>query len=208
MKKAVALLAALSFCMTAHAQADFCCENNPCIDENNFYAEVFGGGNFLQTTKRDGIRNDYRPGYIVSGSLGYRMWCGFRLEAEYAFRRNSTRRTHFFGRSFALSGHHQSSSYMANLLWELPISSLGIECRLRPFFGGGVGYTSERLHASQETMLFNERKKGFAWQILAGLAYPVFCNTDLSLEYKFYRGRFKDIYNHSVGVGLTYSFGL
>lgn len=193
-----------------YAQATDSCNEIPCFsNNNNFYAEVFGGANFLQTESRGSLRTHYRTGYIVSGSLGYR-WCyGLRLEAEYAFRKNTVKRVHFFGRSFNLHGHFESSSYMANLLWDLPLSFC--ECDLwniRPFVGGGVGYDNQRTHAKILGTNFHKNKKHFSWQIIAGLGYPIFCNTDISVEYKFHKGGFKHIYNHSLGIGLTYSFGI
>ena len=45
---------------------------------------------------------------------------GLRLEAEYAFRRNAIRKIHFFAEGSSKHGHFQTSSYMANLLWDLP----------------------------------------------------------------------------------------
>jgi opacity protein-like surface antigen len=208
MKIRIALLVTLSFFCFSTARAEFC--NDSFCDGNKIYAKVFGGANFLQTKKRDWIKTDYNTGYIVSGSIGYYWRYGFHLEAEYAYRRNCLRRGHFFDRSFKLSGHFQSSSYMANLIWDLPISRLSC-CRcwkIYPIVGGGVGYDFQQIRSENRKIVVRRNSKRFAWQIIAGLGYPIFCNTDLSLEYRFHKGGFKHIYSHSVGVGLTYSFGL
>lgn len=213
MKKKIASLLLMLLCgFSAYTQAEMydncCCEDSCCEDTSNFYAEVFGGANFLQTEKNGGIKSDFQTGYIVSGSLGYNWRYGLRLEAEYAFRRNQYRKVHFFGRSFHLHGHFQSSSYMANLLWDLPLCNWGIDLwNITPFIGGGIGYDCQQLHAKNEGLIFNTTAKGFAWQVLAGLGYPITCNMDISVEYKFHQGRFCHLYNHSVGVGLTYKFG-
>lgn len=195
--------------MQAQTYDELCYEDSCCISNNKFYAEILGGVNFLQTQTNGGIRSKYKTGYIVAGSLGYR-WCyGLRFEAEYAFRRNSSRNIHFFGRSFSIHGHFQSSSYMANLLWDLPLASWGCEVwNIQPFIGAGIGYDFQQIHSSNSMLTFNERKKDFAWQVMAGLAYPVLCKTNLSLEYKFHKGGFNSIYSHSLGVGLLYTFGL
>ncbi len=37
------------------------------------------------------------------------------------------------------------------------------------------------------------------------LSEPIFCNTEISLEYKFHEGG-SHFYNHSVGVGPAYKF--
>lgn len=211
MKKILTLLLA-TFCFNAYAHNDSCCDYF-CDDfdfrnSNRFYAEIFGGANFLQSRKNDGIKTDYKTGYIVSGSLGYR-WCyGIRTEFEYAFRRNSLRHVHFFGRSFELSGHFQSSSYMANMIWDLPLVAWGCNLwNIQPFFGGGIGYDVQRIHASSEGLFFKQDKKQFAWQFIAGFAYPILCNVDISLEYKYHKGGFKHLNSQSVGIGLTYVFG-
>lgn len=214
MKKIIlSLLASMLLCAAVQAQTETCSDccdwcNDDCYDSNVFYAGFFGGANFLQTQKQDGIKYDYQTGYVLSGSLGY-LWCyGLRLEAEYAYRRNSLNKVHFFGRSFRIHGHFQSSSYMANLLWDLPLEMWGCQCwRLRPFIGGGIGYDIQRINTHNEGLVFKETKRDFAWQVIAGLEYPLFCNTDISLEYKFHKGGFNHIYNHSLGIGIDCKFG-
>lgn len=181
----------------------FCCE-----DGHNFYAEFLGGANFLQAESSGGIKSSFDAGYIVAGSFGYR-WCyGLRVEAEYAFRRNDLTKIHFFGRSFSAHGHFQSSSYMANVLWDAPFCNWGCDLwNIQPFIGAGIGYDFQQIHAINEGLSFRKQKKGFAWQAIAGLKYPLFCDIDISLEYKCHQGGFSYIYNHSLGVGLTYNFG-
>jgi len=205
MKNIIASLLTLSIFLS-QAHADICCEDN----SHSFYAEIFGGANFLQTTKqKNEIKVDYETGYMISGSLGRHWDYGLRIEAEYSYRRNCVRKGRFFCYHFKLPGKFQSSSYMANVIWSPSLSSLGFNCwNIKPFVGGGIGYDFQRTYAKNEGIIFNRSRKGFAWQIVAGLAYPIFCNTDLSLEYKFHKGKFKHLYNHTVGIGLTYSFGL
>ena len=130
-----------------------------------------------------------------------------RLEAEYAFRRNDIRKIHFFAEGFSKHGHFQASSYMANLLWDLPLSSW--ECafwNIQPFIGAGIGYDFQQMHSSNSRIVFNQKWNHFSWQLMAGLAYPIFCNTEITLEYKFHQGGCH-FYNHSLGVGLVYKFG-
>ena len=81
-----------------------------------------GGANFLQSTAIDGNKSYYQTGYIIAGSLGYCWRDGLRLEAEYAFRRNAIRKIDFFGEGSSNHGHFQTSSYMANLLWDVPLA--------------------------------------------------------------------------------------
>ncbi len=176
--------------------------------EKNLYARVLSGVNFLQNTALNGNRASYQPGYVVSGALGY-SWCyGLSLEAEYAYRRNEIKKIRFISQGSSHHGHFRTSSYMANLLWDVPLCSWGYSFwNIQPFIGAGIGYDDQRMRASNSLVVFNQKWDHFSWQLMAGLAYPVFCNTTLSLEYQFHEGGC-EFNNHVIGVGLTYKFGL
>lgn len=206
-KNILLLLLPLLVFMTVDAR-EWCDEDSCCVDAPNIYAKILGGANFLQNTSVDGNRSTYQVGYIVSGSLGY-CWCyGLCLEAEYAFRRNEIRKIHFFGEGHSNHGHFQTSSYMANLLWNMPLSSWGCACwDMQPFIGAGIGYDFQQMHSSNSRIVFDQKWNHFSWQLMAGFAYPIYCNTELTLEYKFHQGGCH-FYNHSIGVGLVYKFDL
>lgn len=198
-KNILLLLMSFSFFLAADAHArEGCDEDSSCVDETNFYVKILGGANFLQNRNQSA----YQTGYIISGSLGYR-WChGLHVEGEYAFRRNALRKIHFFGDGFSKHGHFHTSSYMANLLWDLPLSSCAC---VHPFIGAGIGYDFQRVHSSNSHIVFHQKWRHFSWQMMAGLAYPIFCNTEMTLEYKFHQGGCH-FNNHSIGVGLVYKF--
>jgi opacity protein-like surface antigen len=205
-KNILPLLLSLLFFMAADTQAqewcneDFCCyEDSCCVDKTNFYAKILGGVNFLHNTSKDENKSTYETGYIIAGTLGYCWRNGLRLEAEYAFRRNAIRKIHFFVEGFSKHGHFQASSYMANLLW-------GCEFwNIQPFVGAGIGYDFQQMHASNTRIIFKQKWNHFSWQLMAGLAYPIFCNTEMTLEYTFHQGGCH-FNNHSLGVGLVYKF--
>lgn len=210
MKKNILLpLMSLLCFMTADAQAqEQCVEESHCDDGMNFYAKIFGGANFLQSTTIDGNKATYQTGYIFAGSLGY-SWndYGLRLEFEYAFRRNAISKIHFVTQGFSKHGHFQTSSYMANLLWYLPLCSWGCAFwDIQPFIGAGIGDDFQKMHSSNSLIVFNQKWNHFSWQAMAGLAYPIFHNTEIAVEYKFHQGG-SHFYNHSFGVGLVYKFG-
>lgn len=195
----------------AHTQewcVEDCCYADSCIAQKaNFYAKILSGANFLQKTSIDGNKSTYKTGYIIAGSLGY-SWCyGLRLEAEYAFRRNAIKNIHFFNEGCSKHGHYQASSYMANLIWDLPTCSWGYSFwNIKPFIGAGIGYDFQQMHSSNSRVIFKQKWNQFSWQLMAGLAYPLFCNTEVTLEYKFHQGG-SHFNNHSLGVGLVYKFG-
>lgn len=188
------------------AQKNYCDEDSSCMDEMNFYGKIFGGANFLQNTALNGNKSKYHTGYIVAGSLGC-CWCyGLRLEGEYSYKKNDIRKIHFFGQGSSKGGHSHTSSYMANLLWDLPLPSW--EClfwNIQPFVGVGIGYDFQQMHSSNSQIDFHQKWNHFSWQLMTGLAYPIFCNTEMTLEYKFHQGGCH-FYNHSIGVGLVYKF--
>lgn len=203
------LLTSFIFFMAADAQAQVwlvedCCHEDHCM---GLYAKAFGGANFLQNTSIDRNRTSYETGYIVAGSLGCSWGCGLRLEGQYAYRRNDIKKIHFYGQCCSKQGHFQTSSYMANLLWDLPASSWNACWDVQPFVGAGVGYDFQQLHSTNCRVVFNQKWDHFAWQVIAGLAYPICHNTKLTLEYTFHQG---DCHfnNHSVGLGLVYKFDL
>lgn len=215
MKKNVFLfLFPLLFFVIADAQAqEWCGEEFSCYEENctidpmgNFYAKIFSGANFLQNSTESGNKARYDTGYIISGSLGY-GWCnGLSVEGEYAYRRNAISNIDFITEGSSHNGYFHTSSYMANLLWDLPLYSWGFGCwNIRPFIGAGIGYDSQKMHASNSRVIFNQRWSHFSWQLMTGLAYSIFCNTELTVEYKFHQSS-SHFVNHVIGVGLAYKF--
>lgn len=203
------LLTLLLFYMDADVHAQEWWTQDSCVvDEKNFYVKISTGANFLQNITIDRNKSTYQTGYLISSYLGYCWHYGIRIEGEYAYRRNALRKIHFFGEESSKHGHFQTSSWMANLLWDLPLSSWGCAFwNIQPFIGAGVGYDVQRMHASNPRIVFNQRWNRFSWQLMTGLNYPIFCNTDLSLEYKFHQGSCH-FYNHSVGFGVRVKFGL
>lgn len=104
---------------------------------------------------------------------------------------------------------------------------------VKPFLGAGIGWAStERKHhrchlsssstgceggcdngncgsssSSSSRHHHKKDKDGFAWQIIAGVAYPLCDGWDLSLQYRYFNPAEKTkIHNHDVGVGLAYTF--
>ncbi len=213
-KNILLLLISLSFFIARATQAEglsaenFCYENSYRIAETKFFAKILGGANFLENTKTiSRYRPSYETGYIVSASFGYCWNYGIRLEGEYAYRRNAISKIRFVGEGSSRHGHLQVNSYMANVLWELPLSSWGCTFwNMQPFIGAGIGYDCQQMHSSNSRIVFHQKWNHFSWQLMTGLSYPIFCSADISLEYKFHQGACH-VYDHSVGVGLLYKFG-
>lgn len=217
MKKFFTVLAALA-CVAAFKAAPAAAQQQ----YPGFYAGAFGGANFLQTEKKHCTKYEFDTGYNVGVLLGYKFCGGFRVDAEVCYRYNRLRKIKFGDDSFSFSGsegdgfdsgsfssssssgrckkHFYSWSYMANAYYDISIP--GCECySFFPYVGAGVGYSQTRLKS-----FCNHKKHGFAWQVMAGLAYVIDCNMDVALEYKFHKGPHNRIYDHGLSLVGKYHF--
>lgn len=202
MKKKLLPLFALLFFATAHAQAqESCNEESCCAFQPKLYAKAFGGVNFLRHTTLNDNNASYDTGYIAGGAVGYSWDCGLRLEAEYAYRRNSIKHIAFFIEGDSNLGHTQCSSFMGNIYWDFP----SLCWNIKPFIGAGLGYDLQEMHSENDRIIFFQDWNNLSWQVMVGLSYPIFCNTELYLEYKFHQGA-SDFWNHAICLGLTYTF--
>lgn len=204
MRKSILFL----FFMAARVHAQELCEEDTCcLSLTNTYVKVFSGVNFLQNTTIDENKSTYQTGYIVAGSLGYNFCYGLSLEAEYAFRRNEIREIHFASEGSSKSGYLQTSSYMGNLIWDVPLSLWDLTLSgFNPFIGVGFGYDVSQMQSSNSRIVFNQDWDQFSWQLMCGVAYKVFRDIDIDLEYKYHASGCQ-FHNHSVGIGLRYKFG-
>lgn len=187
MKAILALILSSLVLTTAHAQ--HCCPRN-------FYVRFLSGPNFLQDTTTDGNHTTFDTGYLIAGSVGYCLPCNLRLEGEYTFRRNAIKQIDFYVEGFSNNGDFQSSSYMGNLFWDL----CPCWC-IQPYVGLGAGYDFQHMRACNSRILFAQDWDSFSWQVMAGLTYPIYCGTEISLEYRFHQGS-SHFYSHSIGIGL------
>lgn len=203
MKKNILLfLLPLLFLTSAQAQP---WSNIASCCGKNFYGKFLTGVNFLQDTSINGNTANYNQGYIIGGSLGYCWRYGLSLEAEYAFRRNAIGQINFFGQGSSNNGHYLASSFMANVIWEVPSLKMCTFGNTQPFIGAGIGYDLQQMHSSNSLIVFHQTWNHFSWQLMAGFIYPIFCNTEMTLEYKFHQGN-THFYNHTIGIGLIYRF--
>ncbi len=209
------------------------------VDMEGFYVGATGAADFLSISKQHRhygfVRNNnrYDVGFFGAIDLGYR-WCnGLHLEAEVAYRYNRQRKNHreYIGNSSFRDrrGHRDVWAAMVNVLYDINMCWC-----VEPYVGLGIGYahvkndrhnrffgsTAGRRHRN------NNDENAFAWQIIAGVAYPITCNIDIAVEYRFFnavnnnhrhhrRGsgsgdirinNNRTAYNNDIGVNLKYYF--
>lgn len=205
------------------------------VDMEGFYVGATGAADFLSNTgkgHRNGSyghrnRNRYDVGFFGAIDLGYR-WCnGLHLEAEVAYRYNrqrKERRETYGDYSFRnRRGHRDVWAAMVNVLYDInmcwcvePYVGVGLgyahirNDRHNRFFGTDVGGSSRRRN--------NRDDNAFAWQIIAGVAYPICDNIDVAVEYRFFdavRSRSgrrggnnnrNNAFNNDIGVNVKYYF--
>lgn len=174
---------------------------------DNFYAGAFGGANWVQNNHH---HNHSRTGYLLGLDAGYK-WCnGLRTEFEFAYRNNQNRHNGSWDGSHNhrshRNNHHYTYAGLFNLLYDF--DAFGCWC-VKPFIGAGIGVASNkhhRNHSNDHNNSSSRRRCSFAWQLIAGLAYPLNDCVDLSLSYRFFRTTQEKINNHGLALGLNYNF--
>jgi opacity protein-like surface antigen len=192
MKKIFFVTCAL-FSISAASVSAQCCE--PVCGCGDFYFGAFGGANWVNHNGSHSSHNKYKAGYLVGGDLGYRFDNGFRIEGEISYRQNDRKN----------NGHKSKKTtvYMGNAIYQFDVDCL---CGLDLFFGAGLGYANTQHHHHNGREGHNNKHNGFAWQLIAGVAYPICENFELDLEYRFLDETKSKFNNNSVDVGVRYYF--
>ncbi len=181
MKKLIfSLLALLSVSASSYAQDGF-------FNEEGLYVGVFGGAN-LNQNDWNRINKHLKTGYVVGGSIGYKLCNNLRLEIEGAYRNNEfkhERRTN----------HFETATAFVNALVDIDFCSC-----LTPYVGVGLGYAnlfkSKNHHRRDELDTrdrnkFQHNRNQFARQAIIGVSYRLFCSTDVAFEYRFFTTKFR-----------------
>jgi opacity protein-like surface antigen len=187
--------------------------------EEGTYASVFGGVNWLENIKKNHHKFKFQTGYLVGGAVGYE-WCNnIRAEAEFAYRNNKLRHGHWSHKDGNHQRHHQSWkgrnsvrtwSLLANLLYDFDMDSCGCSW-LKPYLGFGIGYGNNKVVNDR----WNEdndcchrgckNRNGFAWQFIAGIAYPVTECFDLDIQYRYFQSH-KHVRSNDLVFGGRFMF--
>lgn len=195
---------------------------------SGLYVGAGVGANFMQDEKvilNTGARSELKtdPGFAGLVSVGYGFGNGFRAELEGDYRYNSF--------SDNAGGHEQKYGGFLNALYDFN----NISPWMVPYVGVGIGYQAvewQNVHgagANAGLTANNSTLGSLAYQGIAGVSFPVTQQLSLTGEYHFmglatnrnFDGniaraggssvpvgiRAKDDLNHTVLVGLRYSFG-
>jgi opacity protein-like surface antigen len=214
--KKLSLILSLCLLATSAAYANPCvpvydtscmeCEQCPS-DAGRFYVGGFGGANWLNFKRHDGIKLKNSIGYVAGGSLGYKFCNGFRVEGEVAYRRNPLKRQNVstYGETASISGNSSLWTYMGNVIYDFD----NVSPYFVPYLGAGVGYAQSQGHVkasnSFESAKVKVKDSGIAGQAIAGVSYRLTSSTSVGVEYRYLLAR-QHAHEQSVGISLRQSF--
>ncbi len=172
------------------------------------------------------LRVDDRVGFDWTGSVGYALGNGFRFEAEGDYIRNGLHLDTPPGIVGPTDGHLSTFGVMANALFDFDIGSRYVF----PYLGVGAGYMWTRVDNARIVIPGIATATGsgtgpgkFAWQVIAGAAFPVPNTPGLSLTAQY---RLLDVtagervsdsvatlklgpqYSHTFLLGVRYAFNV
>jgi opacity protein-like surface antigen len=113
------------------------------------------------------------------------------------------------------SGNVRTFALMANVWYDFDMGS-----KFKPYIGAGVGYATNEV---QHGLVFNGSDSGFAWQVGAGVNYPISDGTSIGVGYRYMDAgdltlkRFDtvlgslsdtyDVQHHSVMLNVNFNIG-
>lgn len=214
MKKLLLMLAAAVAVVapaTSQAIEDF---------QERYYVGVQGGANWLNRDIHQHVHLHNDLGYLVGGSVGYRTCLNVRFEGEFVYRHNDLNKVTYKYNDqkykFNLHGRNETYSYMVNAIYDFPTCFV-----VKPYAGFGIGYAHSVLTSrfpsrydlpEGATKNHTEKKDKFAWQAIAGLAYPldfIGCidyDIDATVEYRYFEPNTNRLSNQSLALGLRSYF--
>lgn len=159
----------------------------------------YGGVALRSAVPHDNVPStDFNYNIGVNGSIfaGYARCDGLRVELEGNAHYNKIDSVTINGNPTLLHGHLHLYSVMVNLLYH------GFEkWTVRPYYGGGCGWGWENADLSQ----IKESESNFCCQAIFGLTYPLPCQMEASVEYRFFYFN-QEIETHSFGLALKRFF--
>jgi opacity protein-like surface antigen len=157
----------------------------------------------------------FDTGWGIGGVGGYDFGT-WRVEAELAYRSSGADKfTENAGASFPLDGDVTSTALMVNAFYDFKTLSPSVY----PYIGAGIGGASVAADLKESgVQVVDDDEIVFAWQLVAGVAFPVSKQLAIDLNYRYFATtdpEIKDVIgekleveygSHNIFLGLRYSF--
>lgn len=119
------------------------------------------------------ISGDLDEGFAVGAAAGYAVGNGLRLEGEFLYSSNDLGSIEELDVDSIEFNH---AAFFANVLYDIPMQG-----GFSPYIGAGIGYGSSTFDIDSDEV----HDEGTAWQIKAGVTYPVNDSLTLDLGYRY-----------------------
>lgn len=154
-------------------------------DSTGAFADTTGGGYYGSTAPFDlgaiPINTDLDNGWTAGGGVGVYsgIFGGSRFELEGSYTSNSNGYLSYAGFELPADFDIETSAVFVNYLKEIP---LGKFCG---YLGGGAGYAETSFDGTLSGVPYSDTDGGFAWQLIAGLEFPVTESLALFTQYRY-----------------------
>jgi len=195
---ASAAVAIVAFAYASGAQAQDASGYGP--PPPGWYVRGEAGGSFSQRVGGDPTLHG-ENGWTVGGAVGKRFGNGFRTEGELLYS-EADGKDGQTGRMKTLAG-------LLNAYYDFTTAT-----KFRPFVGAGLGVGQVQLDGG----LHHGDSTGFAYQLTAGVAYPIDDRWSAQVAYRYFGVNdvkigpdasplHGDYHDQAVTLGLAYAFG-
>lgn len=193
-----------------------------------WYVGIQGGMTFAQDADNEAngvtITTSQDTGFNIGGVGGYDFGNSFRAEGEVVYRKNDVDELDLSDLGLGVNtldgtGDVSALSFMANGFYDFDVS-----WPVKPYVGAGIGVASVSLNDVGATAggltveLADDDDTVFAYQLGAGLSYPLTPSATISVDYRYFATSdptFKDVdgdkfdsefKSHNIGVRLLFRF--
>ena len=181
---------------------------NTSIRSSTANAGTYAG---VSTNGNNNLNLQYNAGGAAVASVGWGFGNGLRVEVEGNYRYNRLQRLNGTVFPTAAGGDNETYGAMGNVLYDFDVSQwTGGRAVVFPYLGVGAGYawtTLQSFKAYGTNFPFfaktNDTDGEFAYQAIAGVAYPIPNVPGLSLtaEYRFFGTLYGASFNGAVDTG-------
>ena len=126
---------------------------------------------------------EFDPGFAVGGAVGYRIQEWMRAELNLNYREADVDKLTALGYVLEGAGDAGAFAALANLYIDFTPRS-----PVTPYVGVGIGVALIDVdsNGSANALTINDDSTEFAWNVMAGAAWSVTDNVDLTLGYRFF----------------------